>query len=92
MNRHTLLLWGTSCLALSGLLYTLERIAANTLWAAQVQTGTFPTYPPNFMDMLSHNGFISLFGLAGILFYMKAFRAGETDDSSTHSPHTMNRM
>lgn len=74
MSRLTLLLAATACLFMSGLLYTLERIATYTRWNAQIATGTFPS-EPMFIDVLLQNGFISIFGMAAIVLFFKAGNA-----------------
>lgn len=74
MNRLTLLLTATACLFMSGLLYTLERIATFTRWNAQIATGTFPS-EPIFVDVLLQNVFISIFGMAAIILFFKAGNA-----------------
>lgn len=70
MNRLTLLLAATACLFMSGLLYTLERIATFTRWNAQIATGTFSS-EPMFVDVLLQNVFISIFGVAAIVLFSK---------------------
>lgn len=83
MNRLTLLLTGTACLFISGLLYTLERIATFTRWNAQVATGTFPS-EPMFVDVLLQNVFISIFGVAAIiLFFMAGNAVQHTTSTNT---------
>lgn len=83
MNRLTRLLAATACLFMSGLLYTLERIATFTRWNAQVATGTFPS-EPMFVDVLLQNVFISIFGVAAIvLFFMAVNAAQHTTPTNT---------
>ncbi|RHB49001.1 hypothetical protein [Exiguobacterium sp. AM39-5BH] len=76
MNRLTRLLAATACLFMSGLLYTLERIATFTRWNAQVATGTFPS-EPMFVDVLLQNVFISIFGVAAIILFFMAVNAAQ---------------
>ncbi|MCT4777686.1 MULTISPECIES: hypothetical protein [Exiguobacterium] len=83
MNRLTRLLAATACLFMSGLLYTLERIATFTRWNAQVATGTFPS-EPLIVDVLLQNVFISIFGVAAIiLFFMAGNAAQHTTSTNT---------
>lgn len=79
MNRLTLLLAATACLFMSGLLYTLERIATFTRWNAKIATGTFSS-EPMFVDVLLQNVFISIFGVAAIVLF---FKAGSAVQGST---------
>ncbi len=76
LNRLTRLLAATACLFMSGLLYTLERIATFTRWNAQVATGTFPS-EPMFVDVLLQNVFISIFGVAAIILFFMAVNAAQ---------------
>lgn len=64
---------------MSGLLYTLERIATYTRWNAQIATGTFSS-EPMFIDFLLQNVFISIFGMASIVLF---FRAGNATEDTT---------
>lgn len=64
---------------MSGLLYTLERIAMYTRWNAQITTGTFSS-EPMFVDVLLQNVFISIFGVAAIVLF---FKAGSAVQGST---------
>lgn len=84
MNQRTQLLLGTSFLFMSGLIYTLERIAANILRAGEMQTGSYATYPPSFIYLLTQNWFIALFGLTGIYLIFKANSARHTE--TQHEP------
>jgi len=79
LNRLTLLLAATACLFMSGLLYTLERIATFTRWNAKIATGTFSS-EPMFVDVLLQNVFISIFGVAAIVLF---FKAGSAVQGST---------
>lgn len=81
MNRLTLLLAATACLFMSGLLYTLERIAMYTRWNAQIATGTFSS-EPMFVDVLLQNVFISIFGVAAIVLFFKAGSAVQNTTST----------
>ncbi|WP_214742320.1 MULTISPECIES: hypothetical protein [unclassified Exiguobacterium] len=71
MSRFNQLVAGGILLFLSGLLYTLERIALYTRWSAQISTGSWPE-EPTFIDPFFQNGFITLFLFVAIYFFLTA--------------------
>ncbi|WP_214780129.1 MULTISPECIES: hypothetical protein [unclassified Exiguobacterium] len=81
MSRFNQLVAGGILLFLSGLLYTLERIALYTRWSAQISTGSWPE-EPTFVDPFLQNWFVTLFLFAAIPFFLAAMNVTQKTSPS----------
>ncbi|WP_074035386.1 hypothetical protein [Exiguobacterium sp. AT1b] len=81
MSRFNQLVAGGILLFLSGLLYTLERIALYTRWNAQISTGSWPE-EPTFVDPFLNNWFVPLFLFAAIVLFSMSMNAIKTTNPS----------
>lgn len=74
MSRFNQLVAGSMLLFLSGLLYTLERIALYIRWHAEISTGSWPE-EPTFVDPFLNNWFVPLFFFAAIVLFSMGMNA-----------------
>ncbi|WP_214759965.1 hypothetical protein [Exiguobacterium sp. s129] len=81
MSRFNQLVAGGILLFLSGLLYTLERIALYTRWNAQISTGRWPE-EPTFVDPFLNNWFVPLFFFAAFVLFSMGMNATKTTSPS----------
>ena len=81
MSRINQFIAGGMLLFLSGLLYTLERIALYTRWNAQISTGSWPE-EPTFVDPFLQNWFVTLFFFAAIVLFSMGMNATKTTNPS----------
>ncbi|HUP81937.1 MAG: hypothetical protein IKG65_12860 [Exiguobacterium sp.] len=81
MSRFNQLVAGGILLFLSGLLYTLERIALYIRWYAEISTGSW-LEKPTFVDPFLQNGFVTLFLFAAIPFFLAAMNVTQKTSPS----------
>lgn len=81
MSRINQFIAGGMLLFLSGLLYTLERIALYTRWNAKISTGSWPE-EPTFVDPFLQNWFVTLFFFAAIVLFSMGMNATKTTNPS----------
>lgn len=81
MTKNRYLILGTIFLLASGLIYTLERIAAYILRNAQVSSGSWPSDEPTFFDPLLQNPFVAGFIVITVIAFIMA--ASEEDRAKT---------
>lgn len=81
MSRFNQLVASGILLFLSGLLYTLERIALYTRWNAQISTGSW-SEEPTFVDPFLNNWFVPLFLFAAIVLFSMGMNATKTTNPS----------
>lgn len=81
MSRFNQLVAGGILLFLSGLLYTLERIALYIRWYAEISTGNW-LEKPTFVDPFLNNWFVSLFLFGAIVLFSMGMNATKTTSPS----------
>lgn len=72
MDKKLGFVLGSLFILMSGLIYTVERLIAYIYWFAQINTGTWETFPQTMP--LFKNLFIVAFLIIGIIFIVMSFK------------------